>query len=137
MAPINPITSAYTPANIGNDNESNVKANSPPATQDRERRTEEPELRVSASTLSDESGDRRHQEEGSQSGHSDQTELNRGCQKLVVEDVERVAREVRPTSTAEQGRLLQELLDQRIVADPIGHRRVAGAGLEEGCEGAD
>ena len=51
------------------------------------RRAQEPELRVSAPTPRDQSGDRRHQEESGQSDDPDQSQLDCGLQELVVEDV--------------------------------------------------
>ena len=91
VAPISPMTSAYSPVNIGYDSESNVKEQAVAAQRGTgQRGTQESELRVAAPSPCDESGDRRHQEERRQGDDPDQSQFDRRLQELVVEDVKGV-----------------------------------------------
>ena len=98
-------------ANIGKDSESKVNEQTAAASAAPARAAHS--SRSSGSLLlspGDEGGCNGNEEECGQSDKADEAELDRGLQILVVEDVERVVRDVSAAAVAEPRRLLDQPL---------------------------
>ena len=96
-----------------------------------QRSAEQSELGVGAEPSGNEGCDERHQKVGGQRHDSDQPELDRRLQPLVVENEHEVFGQVRAAAMAEPRRLMHEPLDLWVVVQAGLYGVVAGAGSEE------